>query len=158
VGLFLRVVRDTLILPGSVLVWIPWFLVVGTSRYTSHWPPTPGDIPAVIVMAIGVTIYTMCAVRFATEGKGTPAPWDAPRRIVIGGIYTWTRNPMYVGVITAMLGEAWLINELAMWVYALAMPVAFHLRVTRYEEPAMRRLSETDFLAYTSRVKRWGLF
>ena len=157
-SLFLRVLRDTLILPGSVLVWVPWFLIAGGSAYRAHWPPAIADAPAFTLMAIGVAIYAMCALRFATEGKGTPAPWDAPRKIVIGGIYRWTRNPMYVGVITALFGEAWWLNTQGMWVYAIAMPIAFHLRVIMYEEPAMRRISEGDFASYTSRVKRWGFF
>lgn len=156
--LLLRNALSTAILPGSVLLWIPWLLIVGRANLGAHWPPHLIDAPGFALMATGWAIYFMCAWRFATEGNGTAAPWDAPNRIVMGGLYRWTRNPMYVGVIIALIGEALWIRTPAMIAYAAAASLMFHIRVLTYEEPAMRRLSKSDFLAYTSRVKRWGFF
>jgi protein-S-isoprenylcysteine O-methyltransferase Ste14 len=64
---------------------------------------------------------------------------------------------MYVGVTTALVGEALLTGSRAMWIYAALVAVGFHLRVILYEEPAMRRLDATGWAAYAARVKRWGV-
>jgi protein-S-isoprenylcysteine O-methyltransferase Ste14 len=156
--LALRVFLATLILPCSALLWIPWLGFLGSETYRSHWPPALADIPALALVAIGVAIYLMCAWRFATEGRGTPAPWDAPRRVVTGGLYRWTRNPMYIGVVIALLGEAWWLGSLSMLAYAAAILVIFHLRVVMHEEPVMYRIFGANFEAYRTRVRRWGLF
>ena len=102
-------------------------------------------------------IYLVCAWRFATEGHGTPDPLAPPRKLVTGGMYRWTRNPMYVGIPIALAGEAWWLASPGIALYAAIIGVAFHLRVVMYEEPVLRRLFGAEFDTYCARVKRWGV-
>ncbi|HVZ49882.1 MAG TPA: isoprenylcysteine carboxylmethyltransferase family protein [Gemmatimonadaceae bacterium] len=157
-GLFLRVLSFTVLLPCSILAWIPYYWIAGPSRVGAHWPPAATDALALTLIAAGAVVYVTCAWRFATEGSGTPAPWDPPRRLVTGGLYRWVRNPMYVGIPVALLGEAWWLHSRAMLIYAAFVLAAFHLRVILYEEPKLRELFGAEFDAYAARVKRWGLF
>jgi protein-S-isoprenylcysteine O-methyltransferase Ste14 len=155
--IWLRVLLFTVLLPGLILVYAPWWWIITPDVAASSWPPSPARAPGTIVMAIGLSIYAICAVRFVKEGFGTPAPWDPPRRLVTGGLYRWTRNPMYVGIVLALLGEAWLCASPPQLIYAACVAVAFHLRVVMYEEPTLRRLLGPEFDAYAVRVRRWGV-
>jgi protein-S-isoprenylcysteine O-methyltransferase Ste14 len=156
-SLVARAALFTLFVPGTVLAWAPAFLVAGRATVAAHWPPAPADLGGMALAVCGAAVYLACAWRFVVEGFGTPAPWDAPRRLVTGGLYRWTRNPMYVGITVALLGEAWWWRSTAVLVYAAAVTVAFHLRVVMHEEPALRRLFGADFTAYCARVRRWGV-
>jgi protein-S-isoprenylcysteine O-methyltransferase Ste14 len=155
--IWLRVLGFTVLLPGLILVYAPWWWIITPAGIASSWPPTPIRAASAVVIAIGFSIYVVCAVRFVREGLGTPAPWDPPRKLVIGGLYRWTRNPMYVGVVLALLGEAWLFGSGAQLVYAACIAIAFHLRVVIYEEPVLRRLFGGEFDGYAARVRRWGI-
>ena len=157
VRLALRALLFTVLVPGSVLFWGPYYLIAGTARFAAHWPPGIGDVPALVPVAFGTLVYLMCAWRFAVEGHGTPDPWAPPRMLVTGGLYRWVRNPMYVGIPIALLGEAWWLAAPNMVIYAAIVAVAFHLRVVLYEEPVLRRLFGSAFDAYCARVRRWGV-
>ena len=157
VPLSIRTLLFTVLVPGSVLFWGPYYLIAGRARFAAHWPPTIGDTPALALVAVGTLVYFVCAWRFAAEGRGTPAPWDAPRVLVTGGLYRWVRNPMYVGIPIALIGEAWWLGAPNMVLYAAIVAVAFHLRVVMYEEPVLRRLFGSAFDAYCTRVRRWGV-
>ena len=147
----------TVLVPGTVLVWAPVYLVAGRATVLAHWPPALSALVAVALVAVGVAVYFACAWRFVTDGLGTPAPWDAPQRLVTGGLYRWMRNPMYVGLTIALIGEAWWWRSSSVLVYAACVALAFHLRVLTYEEPALRRLFGPEFEAYCARVRRWGV-
>ena len=153
-----RVLTFTVLVPCSVLAWMPYYWIAGPARVGAHWPPAGGDLAALALVALGAAVYVTCAWRFATDGNGTPAPWDPPRRLVTGGLYRWVRNPMYVGIPIALIGEAWWLQSRAKLVYAAGALIAFHLRVVIYEEPTLRRLFSGEFDAYCAKVRRWGLF
>ena len=74
---------------------------------------------------------------FFAAGKGTLAPIDPPRFLVVRGLYRFSRNPMYNGVIALILGEAWLFGSIGLAEYALLVLIFFHLFVVLYEEPAL---------------------
>jgi protein-S-isoprenylcysteine O-methyltransferase Ste14 len=156
--LLVRILSFTVLLPCTILAWAPYYWIAGPGRVLEHWPPATRDAVPLAVVALGAAVYLACAWRFATEGNGTPAPWDPPQRLVTGGLYRRVRNPMYVGIVVALIGEAWWLRSAAMVVYAVAALVAFHLRVVRYEEPTLRAMFGTEFDAYAARVRRWGVF
>jgi protein-S-isoprenylcysteine O-methyltransferase Ste14 len=106
---------------------------------------------------IGVAIYLWCAWHFAVKGLGTPAPTDAPRLLVVKGLYRFTRNPMYVGVSSMILGQAIYYGSFSIVVYLLAMVLAFNLFVRFYEEPTLRRLFGEQYDEYCRKVPRWLL-
>ena len=153
-----RVLSFTVLMPGLILVYAPYLWIIGPQRIRESWPPDAARLPALFVVAVGFAIYLVCAGRFVTEGLGTPAPWDAPRQLVTGGLYRWTRNPMYVGIVAALLGEAWLFSSRSQVVFAICMAVAFHIRVALVEEVRLRALFGANFEAYCRDVRRWGLF
>src|SRR5438132_93883 len=101
----------TLLVPGLVLVLdrsvrVGWGLAGG-------WPALPIAVGALLLLA-GLTLVVATVRLFATEGKGTLAPWDPPRRMVVRGPYRYVRNPMISGVLTILLGEAALLGSLPM--------------------------------------------
>jgi len=151
-SLALRTLIFAVFMPAMVLVYVPW-VVLGSS----------GDRPDVlgwravglIPLAAGVAVLLVCFAGFILEGRGTPAPYDPPRRLVTGALYRRVRNPMYVGVTTALVGEAVVFGSLALLVWALAMWLIFHLFVVLYEEPGLRERFDGAYEDYLRRVPRW---
>lgn len=88
-------------------------------------------------------------------GRGTPAPIDAPKRLVVRGLYRYTRNPMYLGVLTVILGWAFLFPIGTLVIYGLVVAAGFHLFVMYCEEPHLKRTFGRDYEVYSIRVGRW---
>jgi protein-S-isoprenylcysteine O-methyltransferase Ste14 len=110
-----------------------------------------------IVVAIGAAIALPCVWEFAWRGLGTPAPFDPPRRLVVSGPYRWVRNPMYLGMGVALIGEAIVFPNLTVMI--LVMVALLFAIVTLfdmgYEEPTLRRMFGTDYETYSRAVRRW---
>jgi len=149
-GVLVRSLLFTIVVPGAGAVWLPWWILSrGDARIVAaSWP-------AVAVVALGAGLYLWCLWLFAAVGRGTPGPWDAPRRVVATGPYRWVRNPIYVAALLVVVGEAWLFRSVPLLAYAAAMAVVFHLFVLGYEEPALRRRFGDAYLAYRGIVPRW---
>src|SRR5687767_4478981 len=115
------------------------------------------NIAAIVLMVIGGAIMIRCVWDFAWTGRGTPAPWDPPRRLVIAGLYRYVRNPMYVGMGVFLLGEALLLPEITrgMLIVMAAAWVAVTAFIVLYEEPTLRRLFAEDYQTYCRHVRRW---
>jgi protein-S-isoprenylcysteine O-methyltransferase Ste14 len=110
---------------------------------------------AIVVIAAGTALYVWCVWLFAVVGRGTPGPWDAPRRFVAVGPYRWVRNPIYIGALLVVLGEAWLFLSPPLLVYAGVMAILFHIFVVSYEERTLRRRFGETYLNYLQTVHRW---
>jgi protein-S-isoprenylcysteine O-methyltransferase Ste14 len=141
----------TALVPGTVAGVVPMWLRGG---WRLHGPPAAA-ITGGMILCAGVAIYLWCAWDFATAGRGTPSPTDPPRALVERGLYRFSRNPMYVGVTLAVLGQAAWALHIPIFVYAAALAALFHLRVVMYEEPVLRRSFGAAYDAYTARVPRW---
>jgi protein-S-isoprenylcysteine O-methyltransferase Ste14 len=139
--------------PGSVTVLGP-SLILQAERGTSL-PVGPARFVGVGPIVIGATVLTWCIVDFVRSGRGTPAPWDAPRHLVTRGVYRVVRNPMYVGIVCTLVGEALLFRSAWILGYATVVWLVFHLFVTVYEEPALRRQFGRGYVEYCASVKRW---
>jgi protein-S-isoprenylcysteine O-methyltransferase Ste14 len=109
---------------------------------------------AAIAIAGGV-VALWCVLTFAVDGRGTPAPFDPPRRLVTSGPYAFVRNPMYVGAGLALAGAALFYESLPLLGYAALLGVIAHLFVLRYEEPTLRRMFSAEYEVYCRRVSRW---
>lgn len=107
------------------------------------------------ITSIGVTLMVSCVLTFALVGRGTPAPFDPPRRLVVSGPYRFVRNPMYIGADLALAGAAVYYQAITLWAYLLLFATVTHAFVVLYEEPTLRRLFGDDYLLYSSRVNRW---
>ena len=148
--LLLKNLLFTAVAPGTVAVYVP--LLIAESR-------SPASLGAFVValalFAVGGATYAWCVWDFAAFGRGTPAPIDAPKRLVIRGLYRFTRNPMYVGVLTVILGWAVLFQSAILVVYALFVGTCFHLFIVFYEERHLRRRFGAEYEDYCARVGRW---
>ena len=109
------------------------------------------------LLVCGAAIYFWCAWDFVAKGLGTPAPIDAPRVLVVNGLYRFTRNPMYVGVFSAIQGQAIYYGSGHVAIYGVAMLTMAYLFVVFYEEPTLRRLFGGQYEEYCRRVPRWIL-
>jgi protein-S-isoprenylcysteine O-methyltransferase Ste14 len=148
-SLVLRNLVFTLVVPGAGAVWIPWWIL------TNSGPTDPVAPYAVAVIGVGIALYLWCLSLFAAVGRGTPGPWDAPRRVVAVGPYRWVRNPIYLAALTVVSGEAWLFMSLPLLAYAGAMAITVHLFVIGYEEPTLERRFGATYTAYRQSVPRW---
>jgi protein-S-isoprenylcysteine O-methyltransferase Ste14 len=148
--LLLKNLLFTVLVPGTVAVTVPLLL-------TRERTPATGPVwaLAIVVLAAGALVYAWCIWDFATFGRGTPAPIDAPKRLVVRGLYRVTRNPMYVGVLGVILGWALLFRSAALSAYGLAVWSGFQTFIVFYEEPHLRQVFGAEYEAYCGRVGRW---
>ena len=100
-------------------------------------------------------IYLWCAWDFAFAGKGTPAPIDPPKDLVVRGLYKHIRNPMYVGVLSMVLGQAFWFETATLFIYAGVGFLMFNAFVFFYEEPALTRKFGPAYGRYCDAVPRW---
>jgi protein-S-isoprenylcysteine O-methyltransferase Ste14 len=115
-----------------------------------------GPIAAAGLGVLGVSVLLRCVWDFFAAGGGTLAPFDPPKLLVVRGLYRFTRNPMYNGVVAVLLGEAWLFRSTSLLQYALFVFVLFHLMVVIYEEPVLEAQFGESYRAYRATVPRWG--
>jgi protein-S-isoprenylcysteine O-methyltransferase Ste14 len=142
----------TVVMPGTVGVYVPQDL-----KHDGVPLPALLRYLGMALFACGATIYFRCAWDFVVKGLGTPAPIDAPRVLVVKGLYRFTRNPMYVGVASVILAQALYYGSRSVAIYGCFVVLAFHLFVLFYEEPALQRLFGAEYGEYCRRVPRWVL-
>ena len=147
---FLKTALFTVVVPGTFAVLLPILLAgdgaaaVGATRAL-----------ALLLLALGAVLYLRSAWDFASFGRGTPAITDAPKRLVTRGFYRYTRNPMYVAVLSAIAGWAVLHGMAVLWAYGVAIFAFFSLFIRYYEEPRLTREFGDEYTAYMAQVDRW---
>lgn len=149
-SLLIRNLVFTIVVPGVGAGLIPWWILTRVSA-------TPGPVawPGVVFIGAGAALYLVCLWVFATVGRGTPGPWDAPRTVVATGPYRCVRNPIYLAALLVVVGEAWLFLSLPLLVYAGAAAILFHVFVIGYEEPTLLRSFGETYEGYRRTVPRW---
>ena len=148
--LLFRSVLFAALIPGTVTVTVP-YLIVSRSPVSI----TPLRWLGLIPILAGGTVLVRCIWDFAVSGRGTLSPVDPPSRLVVRGLYRYGRNPMYVGVVTLLLGEAFLFSSFPLLIHALATFTVVHLFVLFYEEPTLRRRFGHSYVVHTQSVHRW---
>ena len=143
-----------LIAPGTIAGYIP--LLISGLRFDGGL----GDSPplrwaGMALLAFGGLALLECFLRFAWTGLGTPAPIAPPNKLIVTGLYRHVRNPMYVAVVSLVLGQALLLSDPRLLVYAAAVWLCFHLFVLAYEEPTLRAQYPEDYARYGEAVPRW---
>jgi protein-S-isoprenylcysteine O-methyltransferase Ste14 len=149
------VVRTLLIGTLFLSIWLYWLpLWFAHIEHVSLAPRNQWTWP---IFTLGFALSFWCAMEFALRGRGTPAPFDPPRRLVITGLYRWVRNPMYVGMAIMLIGEALLLPQIWREMAALiaVLSIAVTVMVARKEEPDLRRLFGAEYEAYCRQVPRW---
>lgn len=141
----------TIVVPGTVAILVPRWLLGGFSR------PPGGVLSAIgaIAFLLGAAIYFRCAWEFAVRGLGTPAPIAPTKFLVTTALHGYVRNPMYLGVALAILGEAALFRSLHVAGYAVLMLLTAHGFVVLYEEPTLQRQFGESYEEYRRNVPRW---
>lgn len=145
----IRALLAFLACPGMAAIAIPitWLVI---SSHTEVVQPL-GMIP----LTIGFLALLWCVRDFYVSGRGTLAPWAPPVRLVVVGLYRYTRNPMYIAVALVLIGWASSFGSMVLFIYAIVVVVMFHLRVIFGEEPFLDRTYGKEWEEYTQRVPRW---
>ncbi len=151
---FARAVTYAALFIGFVLIYLPGRLLssMGIVRPSAIAAP---QVTGMVIGAAGAVVALWCIFTFATIGKGTPAPFDPPRRLVIRGPYRFVRNPMYIGAGLALASAALFYESLPLLAYAGLFFLATHVFVVLYEEPTLRRTFGPEYEAYCRQVSRW---
>ena len=139
---------------GLVLIFLP-SRVLSVSGITQPAATGLWQIAGMFFGVVGAALALACIFTFVFVGKGTPAPFDPPRRLVTQGPYRWVRNPMYIGAAFALSGAALYYRSLALLAYAGVFLLITHLFVVAYEEPTLRRTFGKDYEAYCQQAGRW---
>jgi len=113
------------------------------------------QIAGVVVAASGAALALWCIATFIVIGRGTPAPFDPPRRLVVVGPYRLVRNPMYIGAALALAGAALFYKSWALLGYCAIFAIITHLFVVVYEEPTLGATFGDPYVRYCERVRRW---
>ncbi len=153
-SVFVRAVTYAALFIGLMLIYVPARLL----SWSGILRPGAIEVQQVVGMVIGAAsavVALWCIFTFASVGRGTPAPFDPPRRLVIQGPYRFVRNPMYIGAGLALAGAALFYESLSLLGYTGLFFLATHLLVVWYEEPALRRTFGQEYEAYCGRVRRW---
>jgi 8-oxo-dGTP diphosphatase len=151
-GRFLRTLVFGALVPATVIVLVPALIlsVTGTSDEGGVL-----RLVGLVPLVLGIAILAWCFAGFIVEGEGTPAPYDPPHRLVTGRLYGWMRNPMYVAVLTILLGEAMFYGSVALMIWAVVVAVLFNFFVIYYEEPTLLRRFGPAYETYVEHVPRW---
>jgi protein-S-isoprenylcysteine O-methyltransferase Ste14 len=154
---WLRHLLAIAILPVSVTVLVPLW-IARTNQIELTRAATPGAwaalIVGILVSGIGLFFFAYSLHEFATRGRGTLAPWDAPRRLVVRGPYRYVRNPMITGVLFILFGEALLLRSPPHLVWALIFLGMNAIYIPLIEEPQLRRRFGQDYIDYCRKVPR----
>jgi protein-S-isoprenylcysteine O-methyltransferase Ste14 len=140
--------------PGIVAGYVPWRM----SRWEFQgalWDPAPLRWFGAALLAAGLAGLIECFARFALQGRGTPAPPLPTAALVVGGLYRYVRNPMYVTVLAMLLGQGILFGSTEILEYAAIAWLCAHLFVLLYEEPTLGHRYGPQYDAFRSAVPRW---
>ena len=138
--------------PGTVAGLVPWWLTGwrAGARY-----PVPLPAAGIVMVAAGAAVLIDAFVRFVREGRGTPAPAAPTERLVVGGLYHYVRNPMYLGVLAAITGQAMFLGRPVLFAYVAAVAITVVAFVHGYEEPTLARRYGAEYEEYRRTVPAW---
>ncbi len=154
-SLFLRNLFFTILQPGLVAGLIPYWIL--GNNFTK---PFAGSLQfyeytGILLFLTGFLIMLDCIIRFAVEGRGTLSPADPTKKLVITGLYKFSRNPMYVGVMMMLIGEAIFFRSNNLWIYLVFIFIAFNLFIIIVEEPRLSKDFGDNYYQYCQKVRRW---
>ena len=138
--------------PGLMGGLVPYWL---TDGWEGAGSPLVLVLAGLALLAAGLGFLAHTVIRFAAEGLGTPSPLAPTQNLVVGGIYRYLRNPMYVAVIAVILGQAAILGRPVLLVYAAIFWVAVASFVRFYEEPTLSRRYGEQYAAYRAAVRGW---
>ena len=142
------------IAPGTVAGYVPWLICRWQVR-----PPLLGislfRVTGVLLILTGLPVLLDSFARFAIQGLGTPAPVFPTKHLVISGLFRYVRNPMYVAVLSLIIGQGLLFGSVSVLAYGIAVWLGFSLFVLAYEEPVLRKTFGAEYEEFCANVPRW---
>ncbi len=153
VWLAVRSLLWTILLPGLAAGYLPWrFFGLVDVRLNLQ---SSVNVLGFLCIVLGAVLLGTCIWEFARTGRGTLAPVDPPRELVVRGLYRYVRNPMYLSVTVIVLGELLLTRSRSLFIYWAVWFIGMNLLVIGYEEPTLRRRFGAAYERYTHEVGRW---
>ena len=137
--------------PGVVVGVLPWWI----TRWELRPAPIPVRVLGGLLIAVALPVLVGAFLRFVRDGLGTPAPVAPTERLVVTGAYRYVRNPMYVAVVSAIVGQALLLGQPVLLAYAALIAFLVVSFVRLYEEPVLRRQFGAEYEAYRRAVPGW---
>jgi protein-S-isoprenylcysteine O-methyltransferase Ste14 len=144
--------------PGVVVGLVPWLFTGWRARSLPDgwsWLAIPARLVGGVLVAAGVAMILSAFARFVVEGLGTPAPVAPPRRLVVGGLYRYVRNPMYVALLSCVIGQFLILFQPVLVWYGLACLATTFTFVKFYEEPHLAKAFGEDYAEYRRNVPGW---
>jgi protein-S-isoprenylcysteine O-methyltransferase Ste14 len=142
------------IAPGIVAGLVPWWI----SKWNVQAPFfgfAPMRALGALLVVVSVLVLLESFARFALQGLGTPAPVFPTRHLVVKGLYRYVRNPMYLAVVLAILGQVMILGCVSLLAYGALVWLTFDLFVLAYEEPTLRRTFGAEYDSFCANVPRW---
>lgn len=147
--MIIRAAIAFLALPVVVAGLVPALIV----RHATAGQST--TVAGITLLGAGSFLLLWCVRDFFVSGRGTLAPWDPPKHLVIVGLYRYVRNPMYLAVLTIIVGWDVLYTSVWLVIYMMFLAFGFHMQVIMYEEPWLHRQFGVEWEAYSASVSRW---
>lgn len=151
--LWLKTILITILVPGTAVFVVPYFIVKASGFPLIYGPLQL--ILGILLIIIGTCGFVWVSQAFVRFGKGTPAPFDPPKQFVVKGLYRFVRNPMYIGALTAILGESILFSSWQVLLYGVFLFLAFHILIIFYEEKSLEKRFGEPYTHYLRSVPRW---
>jgi len=158
--MIIRHLLSILLLPTVVTIVVPYLIVrsrpslLAITRFAGY-VPLVGLLSGAVLIVLGLTLICATVWHFATVGKGTLAPWDPPRRLVVVGIYRFVRNPMISGVLLILFGEALALTSIALLTWAIAFFAINAIYIPLIEEQSLLSRFGDHYSIYRRNVPRW---
>jgi protein-S-isoprenylcysteine O-methyltransferase Ste14 len=154
-GLIIRNIFYVLVFPGTVTGVIPF--AIAKNQFTDalnqflSFPVFAG----MVMYIAGLSILIYCVSKFITDGAGTLSPTNPTKQLVSKGLYRFSRNPMYIGVLSMLLGESLFCRSVSLLIYSILVFILFNAYVILFEEPRLKKDFGEDYLSYRRIVRRW---
>src|SRR5215217_9208859 len=147
-SLVLRNLFFTILQPGIVAGLVPYWILGSLSTAAFKNSLSSFQYLAIFIFAAGVAILLYCISLFAVKGKGTLSPADPTKKLVVSGLYKFSRNPMYIGVMLMLIGEAVFFSSSSLWIYTALVFIAFNLFIVLHEEPRLKEDFGREYQQY----------
>jgi len=154
-SLVFRNILFTILQPGVVGALLPYRILNNQFSETLKHTLRSFQYVSIFIFAVGIVILFYCIGLFAVKGKGTLSPVDPTKKLVVTGLYKFSRNPMYIGGMLMLIGEAIFFSSVSLWIYTAIVFVAFYLFIVFHEEPRLKREFGAEYEKYLKEVRRW---
>lgn len=151
-SLYLKNLFFIVLQPGLVVFYIPYLILNGELALNLY---SVRQLTGLFIFGIGLIIMLHCIYRFIVEGYGTISPFIPTKKLVVNGLYKYSRNPMYLGVLIMLLAECFISASFYLMTYSLLVFLLFNLFIILVEEPRLIKVFGKEYKQYKKKVRRW---